>query len=142
MKDAYEAFDIDKDSLLTVQEFAAGLAKLDLGLSKEQVYELLMATDTDKDGHISFREFEQRFRWVYRGNTTPEAKEDGAAVKPSRRGSLRPSEGQMRRVAEDKAEKLRGILDRIGEAIWQISSAKEVDGFAKVRRCMAFLNNP
>ena len=46
-------------------ELERGLHKLDLGLSRGQIVDLMSSIDTDRDGHISFAEFGSRFREAF-----------------------------------------------------------------------------
>ena len=52
-------------NLRRYSEFVDALDKLNVGLSRKQIYELMNATDKDKDAHIDFREFADRFQVVF-----------------------------------------------------------------------------
>jgi Ca2+-binding EF-hand superfamily protein len=47
---AFDLLDSDKSGTIEYEELEKGLAKLDLGLSRSQLYELMSSIDTDKDG--------------------------------------------------------------------------------------------
>ena len=61
MRDAFDDFDIDGDGVVTPGEFRAGLASLRLGLTDDQVDDILRIVDKDGDGQINYSEFAVQF---------------------------------------------------------------------------------
>ena len=51
---AFELLDLDRSGSIDYEELERGLAKLDLGLSRSQLYELMSSIDNDKDGRYVF----------------------------------------------------------------------------------------
>jgi hypothetical protein len=47
---AYSYFDVDKSGVIEFEELEKGLTKMDIGLSRSQIYELMNSIDSDKDG--------------------------------------------------------------------------------------------
>lgn len=64
LEEAYKLFDVNEDGTVEYKEFVAALKKLDLGLTEQQLYNLMGHIDTDKDSHINFAEFAGRFEVV------------------------------------------------------------------------------
>lgn len=58
---AFAAFDTDGDGTLTAEELAAGLRKLRIGLSEQQLQELMAAVDVDGDEELTIAEFSAQF---------------------------------------------------------------------------------
>jgi protein phosphatase len=65
VEDAYKLFDVNSDGRIEYSEFVSAMERLDLGLTRSQVYELMRSIDTDKDSHIDFAEFASRFKVVF-----------------------------------------------------------------------------
>eukprot|EP01138_Halocafeteria_seosinensis_P003117 gb/GECG01003186.1/.p1 GENE.gb/GECG01003186.1/~~gb/GECG01003186.1/.p1 ORF type:complete len:953 (+),score=133.80 gb/GECG01003186.1/:1-2859(+) len=65
LEEAYWLFDVNKDGRIEYSEFVDALDKLDVGLSRKQIYELMNSIDKDKDAHIDFKEFTERFQVVF-----------------------------------------------------------------------------
>ena len=59
---AFELLDSDKSGAIEYEELERGLAKLDLGLSRTQLYELMLSIDNDKDGR--FVEFSRHEKFM------------------------------------------------------------------------------
>lgn len=59
---AYKFFDQDQDGYIQFQELADSLQKLQVGLKKTQVYELMRALDVSEDNKVSFDEFRSLFQ--------------------------------------------------------------------------------
>jgi len=59
---AYKFFDQDHDGYIQYQELADSLQKLEVGLKKNQVYELMRALDVSEDNKVSFDEFRNLFQ--------------------------------------------------------------------------------
>ena len=58
---AFGMFDTDHDGIVTPAEFRNGLARLDIGLSAEQVAHLMVAMDSDRSGGLDYQEFLDQF---------------------------------------------------------------------------------
>jgi len=56
-KDIFRRFDRNRDSVLTVEEFAAALKKFGFYLEPDEVLQLMRYYDKDNDGQISYNEF-------------------------------------------------------------------------------------
>lgn len=68
---AFELLDVDKSGTIDYEELERGLAKLDLGLSRSQLYELMSSIDSDRDG-----------RWVCRHSWRRAVGSGGAQDRP------------------------------------------------------------
>jgi Ca2+-binding EF-hand superfamily protein len=73
---AYKIFDVNDDGRIEYPEFVEAMEKLDVGLTRPQLYELMRSIDTDKDAHIDFAEFAARFKVVF-----TKFKSEGAAAR-------------------------------------------------------------
>lgn len=62
---AFRLFDADADGFVEYEEFMSVLKELDIGLTDEQIYELMRSVDTDKDSLIDFKEFAARFEMTF-----------------------------------------------------------------------------
>jgi leucine-rich repeat protein SHOC2 len=58
-RDFFEAFDEDRSGLISKNEFIAGLYKVDLKLSQNEILNVLGEHDQDSDGSISFSELKE-----------------------------------------------------------------------------------
>jgi Ca2+-binding EF-hand superfamily protein len=58
---AFEKIDRNGDKLISYQEFADIVKSFDVGLTQDQVYDLMRSVDSNKDGHIDYTEFVARF---------------------------------------------------------------------------------
>ncbi|CAE7838556.1 pef-1, partial [Symbiodinium sp. KB8] len=65
LKGAYRIFDVNEDGRIEYAEFVQAMEKLDVGLTRPQLYELMRSIDRDKDAHIDFDEFAARFKVVF-----------------------------------------------------------------------------
>ena len=72
-RDAFAAFDFDRDGLLNFEELRSGLDWLGLKMSPILVKEIITTLDEDKDGYINLAEFKEAVGW-------DEEKEDSDAV--------------------------------------------------------------
>ena len=61
LRDAFQKFDTNNDGAIDEREMRKGLARLNLGLSAQQVEDLLAVLDRNGDGRIDYSEFEQQF---------------------------------------------------------------------------------
>jgi protein phosphatase len=57
LEEAYKLFDINTDGLIEYHEFVSTLAALDLGLTEDQVFELMRSMDLDCNATVDFKEF-------------------------------------------------------------------------------------
>eukprot|EP00904_Undaria_pinnatifida_P006940 jgi/Undpi1/3376/HiC_scaffold_15.g06749.m1 len=78
VREAFDYFDVDGDGNIEYEEFVNTLKKLEIGLSDEQVFELMRGLDKDCDSTIDLHEFASRFEAVF---TRLNAKEDEEIVK-------------------------------------------------------------
>lgn len=65
LEEAYKMFDVNADGKVEFAEFVDAMEKLDVGLSRRQLYELMRSIDKDRDAHIDFKEFADRFQVVF-----------------------------------------------------------------------------
>jgi hypothetical protein len=65
LEGAYSFFDTDGSGSIDLEEFERGLSKVDLGLSRAQIVDLMNSIDQDKDGRIELDEFVARFKVVF-----------------------------------------------------------------------------
>jgi Ca2+-binding EF-hand superfamily protein/diadenosine tetraphosphatase ApaH/serine/threonine PP2A family protein phosphatase len=65
IKQAFQAFDTDGDDYIEYEEFMNTLKELDVGLSEQQIFELMRSVDVDNDSKIDFKEFAERFEVVF-----------------------------------------------------------------------------
>lgn len=61
LREAFEAFDKDRDGVISHYELASGLRQLDFRLSAMQVDDVLSSMDMDGDGSINYHEFARYF---------------------------------------------------------------------------------
>ena len=59
--EAFQAFDLNKDGWLSHEELRAGLLGLDIGLTTDDVSELVLQADRDGDGFLDYSDFAARF---------------------------------------------------------------------------------
>ena len=77
---AFAKLDTDGSGVVELRELEAGLSKLDLGLSRAQVVDVMTSLDEDRDGRVSFAEFRSRFQEGFtRRRSLQAAAGDGAA---------------------------------------------------------------
>lgn len=62
LEETFKTWDEDNSGAVEIDELEKGLLKLNLGLSKSQIYEIMNVLDTDKDGRIQYSEFTARFQ--------------------------------------------------------------------------------
>lgn len=75
---------------IDLDEFERGLKKMDLGLGREQLVDLMNALDSDKDGRIQLSEFASRFQVVFSrvaSKSSAAAGAGGGASAPSAGGA-------------------------------------------------------
>lgn len=61
VEDAWRRFDSNTNGRIEFSEFVETLKSLDVGLTDQQMYELMRSVDTGSDAHIDFVEFSSRF---------------------------------------------------------------------------------
>mmetsp|Transcript_21966 Transcript_21966/g.35323 ORF Transcript_21966/g.35323 Transcript_21966/m.35323 type:complete len:1069 (+) Transcript_21966:254-3460(+) len=76
---AYEKFDTNKDGQINYEEFVATLKQLDVGLTEQQMFELMRSVDVDDNAHINFLEFAERFEVTFTSVQLARMEEDGAS---------------------------------------------------------------
>eukprot|EP01117_Protostelium_nocturnum_P008738 TRINITY_DN3132_c0_g1_i2.p1 TRINITY_DN3132_c0_g1~~TRINITY_DN3132_c0_g1_i2.p1 ORF type:complete len:906 (-),score=379.45 TRINITY_DN3132_c0_g1_i2:34-2751(-) len=59
---AFQKIDLNSDGCLTYDEFVDALSKQGLGLSNDQLYDLMKSIDKDQSGSIDLGEFTERFQ--------------------------------------------------------------------------------
>jgi lysozyme family protein len=84
---AYNRFDTNQDGYIGYDEFVGTLKSLDVGLSEQQIFELMQSVDVNDDAHIDFTEFVERFQVVFNAV-------GAAAGKGKRTSSITPDELQ------------------------------------------------
>ena len=58
---AFLEFDKNYTGKISYQNFLEGMKKLNVGLSENQIYDLMISADEDGDGYIDYNEFTKRF---------------------------------------------------------------------------------
>jgi Ca2+-binding EF-hand superfamily protein len=58
---AFAKIDRNGDKVISYQEFVDIVKSFNLGLTQDQVYDLMRSVDSNKDGHIDYTEFVSRF---------------------------------------------------------------------------------
>lgn len=58
---AFSKFDLNNNGQVEYEEFVKTLKNLNVGLTNEQIFELMRSVDVDDDAHIDFKEFANRF---------------------------------------------------------------------------------
>ena len=61
LRDAFAAFDVDGDGVVTVEEFRSGLSAMNMPLSMDQADQLMTYFDKDNSGEIDVAEFVKQF---------------------------------------------------------------------------------
>lgn len=61
LKAAFATMDTNGNQIIEYDEFVAVLLKFDIGLSKEQIFDLMRTIDKNRDGHVDFEEFAHTF---------------------------------------------------------------------------------
>ena len=89
LEDSFKKFDEDNSGFISLDEFEQGLAKLDVGLSRAQLYEFMRSIDANFDGTVSYLEFCQRFKYTFSvlldDKKAGKAGAKAAATSPARR---------------------------------------------------------
>jgi hypothetical protein len=65
LKDAFDEIDKDRNGTISYHEFVDAIHKLNLGLKKAQLYDLMRTIDINGDNQISFGEFSSKFQVSY-----------------------------------------------------------------------------
>ena len=89
----YEVFDTDANKHLTREEFNRGLIKLRIKLSEQQVNEIILFADKDKNNAISLAEFLDAIKTV---RTRLDVSKTGKAAGESKKGDGKYSEALMK----------------------------------------------
>jgi len=101
LEGAYRKFDINNDGRVSFDEFVKTLRSLQLGLSDQEIFELMRIVDKDESGAIDFEEFANRFELTFSSIGQEEADEEeqrqGLAnmsldARPGRSASMRDLE--------------------------------------------------
>ena len=58
-------FDVNSDGMIEYNEFVETLVTTHLGMTEQQMYELMVTIDKNQDSHINFVEFASRFQVVF-----------------------------------------------------------------------------
>ena len=83
LTEAFRQFDLNGDGHIDERELRNGLTRLNVGLSAQQVEDLLAVIDRDGNGSVDYSEFEQQFGDAPTG---PGQKEDLAGAMTNRWG--------------------------------------------------------
>mmetsp|Transcript_28813 Transcript_28813/g.36128 ORF Transcript_28813/g.36128 Transcript_28813/m.36128 type:complete len:885 (+) Transcript_28813:145-2799(+) len=76
---AFEMFDTDQSGTIEYEEFVNMLKQLDIGLSEQQIFELMRGLDKDNDSVIDPKEFASRFELVFeKMNSDKDGDNDGS----------------------------------------------------------------
>ncbi|KAK3578512.1 hypothetical protein CHS0354_007765 [Potamilus streckersoni] len=59
IKDAFKVFDKDRNGFITAAELKQGMLELGERLTNEEIDEMILEADTDRDGQISYEDFLQ-----------------------------------------------------------------------------------
>lgn len=62
LEEAFRIFDVNDDGSIEYSEFVQTLKNLNIGLTDEQIYELMRTIDDDHNSLIDMKEFSQRFK--------------------------------------------------------------------------------
>lgn len=65
LEESFRFLDEDKSGSLNLGELERGFEKMDIGLSRSQIFEIMRSLDSNCDGTISFAEFAARFRFTF-----------------------------------------------------------------------------
>lgn len=65
LREAFNAFDTNHDGTIEYNEFFGLLKSLDIGLSNDQIYELMRSIDVNGDHSINYKEFVDRFQVTF-----------------------------------------------------------------------------
>ncbi|CAK9022140.1 Serine/threonine-protein phosphatase with EF-hands 1 (PPEF-1) (DRES10) (Protein phosphatase with EF calcium-binding domain) (PPEF) [Durusdinium trenchii] len=65
LEGAYKKFDTNDDGKIEYEEFVRTLKQLNVGLTDQQIFELMRSVDVDDDAHINFKEFAERFEVTF-----------------------------------------------------------------------------
>ena len=58
IKDAFKIFDKNSDGSISTKEFRIAFKKMDIGLTDDDITEMINHLDKNGDGQINFKEFE------------------------------------------------------------------------------------
>ncbi len=96
IEEAFRVFDVNDDGSIEYSEFVQTLRDLDVGLTDDQIYELMRTIDGDQNSLIDMHEFSERFQISFdrvrlanaaaaRGEGKDQKQPDVAAAAPQRR---------------------------------------------------------
>ena len=106
LREAFKAFDLDGDGVVSTEEFRKGLSTLDMPITKAQAEELIAYFDKDNSGDINADEFIKQFGDEVAAEKKQEATEMMAARTEELRANLEAEQkqaAQEKRVAERTA---------------------------------------
>ncbi|CAM9343001.1 unnamed protein product, partial [Hapterophycus canaliculatus] len=99
VESAFDYFDVDGDGNIEYEEFVNALKALEIGLSDDQVFELMRGLDKDCDSTIDLEEFASRFAPVFTRLNLKQDEEISKAI-AGRRCSLVLSPTQEQQMVE------------------------------------------
>eukprot|EP00753_Platysulcus_tardus_P018617 PLAT6971.1.p1 GENE.PLAT6971.1~~PLAT6971.1.p1 ORF type:complete len:894 (+),score=532.56 PLAT6971.1:35-2716(+) len=127
--EAFAKFDVNEDGLIEYEEFSLLLQKLDLGLTPDQIFELMASVDSNSDSQVDLAEFRERFAVVFTRVTGEGSVTGGRTASESLSmdgSSSRGEGGKAEELPEVDAWTMRNLND-IGTALLTASkSVKEV----------------
>jgi len=93
---AYRRFDANADGTIEYEEFMKTLKSLDIGLTDQQIFELMRSVDVDEDAHINFKEFAERFEVTFTNvqMARMESMTSPRANRPARSASMKELEAK------------------------------------------------
>lgn len=78
----FSLYDKDKNGSITQNELQEVLTKMGEPLPEESIRQLVASVDKNKDGQITFEEFQTIFDLIAKMKTKPTATKDAKAEKP------------------------------------------------------------
>mmetsp|Transcript_10910 Transcript_10910/g.19271 ORF Transcript_10910/g.19271 Transcript_10910/m.19271 type:complete len:1080 (+) Transcript_10910:403-3642(+) len=114
LEEAYQKFDANEDGQIEYEEFVKTLHSLNVGLTDQQMYELMRSVDVDDDAHINFKEFAERFALTFAEVSKAQGSADGnvdamevsesasLATRPHRTASMQELEDATKRAMPDR----------------------------------------
>eukprot|EP00298_Acanthocystis_sp_HF-20_P018861 c22044_g4_i1.p1 GENE.c22044_g4_i1~~c22044_g4_i1.p1 ORF type:complete len:156 (-),score=65.86 c22044_g4_i1:166-633(-) len=64
MRDAFDAFDVDKSGSISAEEISRKLNEIGISVSYEEVQAIMAEVDTDNSGMVDFEEFKQMMAYT------------------------------------------------------------------------------